>query len=97
MLSPKASQTAVAARWASRILQADSSLEAIDQRWLGLAAIHLEAAVPSMTPLMMHFSGDATEYRSKRLVTFNPGPRTMKSSWLSQSIGPQIVAYRLCP
>jgi len=73
MLRQKVNQTAVAARWVSRILQAASSLEAIDPRWLGLAAIHSGSAGPLTTPLMMHFSGDATEYRSTRLATFNPG------------------------
>jgi hypothetical protein len=71
MLLPKTNQSAVAARWAWRILQADSNLEAIDQRWLGLVAIHLGAAVPSITPLTMQVSGDATEYRSGLLATFN--------------------------
>jgi hypothetical protein len=51
--------------------QAASSLEAIGQHWLGLLAIHLGAAVPSRTPLMMQVSDDATEYRSLLLVTFN--------------------------
>jgi hypothetical protein len=73
MLSPKMNQSAVASRWALRVLQAASILEAIGQPWLGLLAIHLGAAVPSMTPLMMHVSGDATEYRSLLLATFNTG------------------------
>jgi hypothetical protein len=37
MLFPKTNQSAVAARWALRMWQAASSLEAIGQHWLGLA------------------------------------------------------------
>jgi hypothetical protein len=73
MLFPMANQPAVAARRALRMWQAASSLEAIGQHWLELSAIHLGAAVPSMTPLMMQISGDATEYRSRQLATFNAG------------------------
>jgi len=73
MLFPKTNQSAVAARWALRMWQASSSLEAIGQHWLGLLVIHLGAAVPSMTPLTMHVFGDAMEYRSGVLVTFNTG------------------------
>ena len=73
MLFPKMTQTAVAARWALRMWQAASSLEAIDQHWLGLLAIHLGAADPSITPLMLHVPGDATEYRPGLLATFNAG------------------------
>ena len=73
MLLPKTNQSAVAARWALRMWQAASSLEAIGQHWLGLSAIHLGAAVPSMTPLMMQVSGDAMEYRFVMLATFNTG------------------------
>ncbi len=72
-LFPKTNQSAVAARWALRMWQAASSLEAIGQHWLGLSAIHLGAAVPSMTPLMIHVSGDAMEYRSARVAIFNSG------------------------
>ena len=64
LLLPKVNQTAVAARWALRILQADSSLEEIGQHWLGSSAIHLGAAVPSMTPLTMQVSGDAVTFQS---------------------------------
>ena len=64
MLFPKTNQSAVAFQWALRILQAASSLEAIGQHWLGLSAIHLGAAVPSMTPLMMRVSGDAVTFQS---------------------------------
>ncbi len=71
MLLPMTNQSAVAARWALRMWQAASSLEAIGQHWLGLLAIYLGAAVPSMTPLMMQVSGDAMEYRSGLLATFN--------------------------
>jgi hypothetical protein len=71
MLFPMANQPAVAARWALRMWQIASSLEAIGQHWLGLLAIHLGAAVPSRTPLLLQISGDATEYRSGRLATFN--------------------------
>lgn len=68
---PKMIQPAVAARWALRMWQVASSLEAIGQHWLGSSAIHLGAAVPSMTPPMLHVTGDATEYRSTLLATFN--------------------------
>ncbi len=71
MLFPKTNQSAVAARWALRMWQAASIHEAIGQHWLGLLAIHLGAAVPSMTPLMMQVSCDATEYRSTLLAIFN--------------------------
>jgi hypothetical protein len=71
MLFPMANQPAVAARRALRMWQAASILEAIGQHWLGLSAIHLGAAVPSMAPLTMQISGDATEYRSGLLATFN--------------------------
>jgi len=53
--------------------QAASSLEAIGQHRLGLLVIHLVAAVPSMTPLMMHVFGDATKYRSALVADFNSG------------------------
>ena len=71
VLCPKTNQTAIAARWAWRRRQAASSLEAIGQHRLGLLAIYLAVAVPSMTPLMLHVSGDATEYRSGLLAIFN--------------------------
>jgi hypothetical protein len=71
MLFPKTNQSAVAARWALRILQAASILEAIGQHRLGLLVIHLGAAAPSMTPLMVHFPGDATKYRSALVANFN--------------------------
>jgi hypothetical protein len=64
MLFPKTNQAAVAARRALRMWQAASSLEAIGQHWLGLLAIHLGAAVPLRTPLMMSVSGDAVTFQS---------------------------------
>jgi hypothetical protein len=85
MLLPKTNQSAVAARWALRILQAAAVPEAIDPHRLELSAIHLGAAFPSMTPQMMQVSGDAMEYRSGVLVTFNSWGQTIMSSWFSQS------------
>ncbi len=73
VFSPKMHQSAVAARWALRMWQAASILEAIGQHRLELSAIHLGAAVPSMTPLMMQVSGDAMEYRFVMLAIFNTG------------------------
>jgi hypothetical protein len=85
MILPKMIQTAVAARWALRMWQAASSLEAIGQHWLGLSAIRLGAAVPSMTPLMtqslvMQWSIGLHWWPISIL-----GRWTIKSPWSSQS------------